>query len=117
MEERIEHTYRNYILKRLEEWQQLRGSGGFEAFAEDLTQSLCRVRKRLGGVRYRQIGELLARALEMHRRGNPEPHRDWIHRLLVEYYDPMYDYQLRKREPLVAFRGDRAAARDYLEAE
>ncbi len=115
LEERVEHSYRNYILHKLAEWQRQQDeAAGFEAFAEDLTQSLYRVRKRLGGVGYREIGAQLAQALDSHRNGNPEPHRDWIRRLLVDYYDPMYDYQLGKRAARVKFRGDRAAIRDYL---
>ncbi|MFC6668728.1 tRNA 2-selenouridine(34) synthase MnmH [Marinobacterium aestuariivivens] len=115
LDERIEHSYRNYILHKLDEWQRQSGeAGGFEAFADDLSQSLYRVRKRLGGVRYREVGALLERALDSHRNGNPEPHRDWIRHLLVDYYDPMYDYQLDKRAGRIVFRGDRVAVRDYL---
>lgn len=115
LEERIEHTYRNYILNRLAEWQQYLGENeGFAAFADDLTQSLFRVRKRLGGVRYSEIGEQLAAALASHRNGDPDQHRGWIERLLVDYYDPMYDYQLSTRAELIVFRGDRTAVRDYL---
>jgi len=65
-------------------------------------------------VRYREIGDLLAQALEAHRAGNPALHRGWIARLLKDYYDPMYDYQLNSRKELIVFRGDRAAVRDYL---
>lgn len=115
LEERIEHTHRNYILIKLDEWQQKLGDvAGFDAFAEDLTQSLFRVRKRLGGVRHREIGDLLEQALGAHRDGDTEQHRSWIERLLVDYYDPMYDYQLSSRTDLIVFRGDRAAVREYL---
>ena len=115
LEERVEHSHRNYILHKLGEWQQQLGeAAGFEAFAGDLTQSLHRVRKRLGGVRHREIGGLLEQALACHRSGNPAPHRDWIRRLLVDYYDPMYDYQLARRAGRIVLRGDRAAVRDYL---
>jgi len=115
LEERIEHTHRNYILNKLDEWQQQLGEAeGFEAFVEDLTQSLYRVRKRLGGVRYREIGEMLEDALAAHRRGDPEQHHGWIERLLVDYYDPMYDYQLSSRTDSIVFRGDQAAVRGYL---
>ncbi|MBY4675206.1 tRNA 2-selenouridine(34) synthase MnmH [Marinobacterium arenosum] len=118
LDERIEHSYRNYILHKLAEWQQQLGeAAGFEAFADDLSQSLYRVRKRLGGVRYRDIGELLVRALAAHRDGRPALHRDWIRRLLVDYYDPMYDYQLSKRAERIVFRGDRAAVRDILSSK
>ncbi|MGJ8686814.1 MAG: tRNA 2-selenouridine(34) synthase MnmH [Spongiibacteraceae bacterium] len=115
LQERVEHSHRNYILNKLAEWQrQLGDSDAFDTFAEDLNQSLYRVRKRLGGVRYREIGELLAQALTAHRNGDPEQHRGWIERLLVDYYDPMYDYQLSSRSDSIVFRGDRAAVRDYL---
>ena len=36
-------------------------------------------------------------------------HREWIARLLVDYYDPMYEYQLEQREGGVLFCGDRNA--------
>ncbi|MFQ3202011.1 MAG: tRNA 2-selenouridine synthase, partial [Zhongshania sp.] len=70
--------------------------------------------KRLGGVAYGEISNLLEQALNAHRKGDPEQHRGWIERLLVDYYDPMYDYQLRSRSDLIVFRGDRAAVRDWL---
>lgn len=118
LEERIEHSYCNYILNRQREWQQQLGeAAGFDAFAEDLTQSLFRVRKRLGGVHYREIGDLLGQALVAHRGGDPDPHRQWIRRLLVDYYDPMYDYQLGKRSERIVFRGDRVGVGDFIASQ
>lgn len=115
LEERIEHTWRNYILRKLEEWQSVLGdSAGFDAFADDLNQSLYRVRKRLGGARYQNTAMQLDKALAAHRAGNPALHRDWIQSLLVDYYDPMYDYQLDKRADQILFRGDRAAVTAHL---
>jgi tRNA 2-selenouridine synthase len=118
LEERVEHSHRNYILNKLAEWQQQLGEAyAFDTFAEDLTQALFRVRKRLGGVVYGEISNLLEQALNAHRKGDPEKHRGWIERLLVDYYDPMYDYQLRSRSDLIVFRGDRAAVCDWLNIE
>ncbi len=115
LEERVAHSHRNYILNKLEEWQyQLGESEGFDAFSEDLAQSLYRVRKRLGGERYKRINTQLCQALDAHRRGDPEQHRGWIEQLLVDYYDPMYDYQLSLRAERIAFRGDRAAVQEHL---
>lgn len=115
LEERIQHTHRNYILRRLTDWQTLAGeAAGFDAFANDLTQSLLRLRNRLGGVRHQQIAKLLAQALEAHRAGDVEPHRAWITSLLVNYYDPMYDYQLAAKTCAMVFRGNRTEVRDYL---
>ncbi len=113
--QRVEHSYHNYILGKLAAWQTHLGmEQGFEAFAEDLTQSLYRVRKRLGGVRYDGISKQLHQALQCHQQGDAEAHRGWIEALLVDYYDPMYDYQLSKRQHLIRFRGDREQVLDYL---
>lgn len=116
--ERIEHSYRNYILNKLDEWRlQLGEEAAFDAFADDLTQSLYRVRKRLGGVRYGEINAQLQQALIAHRNGDSELLRGCIEQLLVDYYDPMYDFQLSKRMELVVFRGNRDEVREYLSAQ
>ena len=41
------------------------------------------------------------------RTGSTELHRRWIETLLVQYYDPMYEYQLSKRRGDVRARGNR----------
>merc|ERR1711879_600067 len=79
----------------------------FDAFANDLTSSLSRVQKRLGGVRYQALETQLNQALEAHKNGEPDAHRGWISALLTDYYDPMYEYQLSKREDKIVFRGNR----------
>lgn len=116
LEERVENTYRHYIIERLQEWQLMQGAeAGFESFAADLLLSMERIRKRLGGVRFDDIRTLLEQALTAHRAGNPDLHWDWILALLVEYYDPMYDYQLSKRSERIRLRGDRDTVIDYLQ--
>lgn len=115
IEERVEHTYRNYILRKLSEWHSAVGEEtAFDRFAEDLTDSLHRVRRRLGGVRYKELDKDLIQALEAHKNGEPDAHRGWISALLTDYYDPMYEYQLSKREDRIVFRGDRAEVREFL---
>ncbi|WP_027328481.1 tRNA 2-selenouridine(34) synthase MnmH [Marinimicrobium agarilyticum] len=113
---RVEHTYTNYILRKLAEWQAHLGEeAGFERFAEDLRVSMGRIRKRLGGVRYDEMSRLLEQALAAHRAGNTHLHRVWIRRLLEDYYDPMYHYQLDKKSDRVRFRGDPRAVEEYLQ--
>ena len=110
LEERVEHSYRNYILNKLEEWQQQPGvEDPFQAFANDLRDSLQRVHKRLGGVRFQEVTSQLESALQSHQNGDPHQHRIWIEALLHDYYDPMYDYQLGKHAHRICFRGDREA--------
>lgn len=106
LEQRVHNTHENYILQNLCEWQTVLGeSEGFEAFADELRQSLHSLQRRLGGLRFERLSAQLATALAAHRHGSPDGHRDWIRELLVEYYDPMYAYQLGLKSQRVVFRG------------
>ena len=70
--------------------------------------SLDRIRKRLGGVRHQQISELLRSAFE------GGEHVPWIEALLSGYYDPMYDYQLAKKQHRVTASGNSDELLKYL---
>lgn len=114
LEERVEHSFRNYILHKLGEWQQTLGEEqGFVEFAADLRQSLQKIHKRLGGVRYQQLQDLLEQALQAHERGDNSLHRGWITLLLQDYYDPMYDFQMSQKQGRILFRGNAAAVREF----
>lgn len=115
LESRTEHSFRNYILDNLSSWQALEGEArGFERFADQLRDSLYRVRKRLGGQRYRSYQALMEQALEAHRQGNPGRHREWIRGLLEQYYDPMYRHQLEQKRERVILQGGPDTAEQYL---
>jgi tRNA 2-selenouridine synthase len=115
LEQRVEHSFRNYILYKLQEWQQAEGiDAGFIAFSDDLSHSLQRIQKRLGGVQYQKINALLQQALAEHQRGDNSLHREWIKILLSEYYDPMYEYQLLHKECVVEFSGSAVEVHQYL---
>lgn len=109
LESRIEHSFHNYILANLAE--QLQHSPDHEAaftqFADGLRLAMKNISRRLGGARYQHLSGLLESALRAHRdHDDPSQHREWIGLLLAEYYDPMYDYQLKERLSLVKLRGD-----------
>jgi tRNA 2-selenouridine synthase len=54
---------------------------------------------------------------EQERSGALEGHREWIRSLLVDYYDPMYAYQLGKREGRRLVTGDRATVSAFVRGE
>ena len=113
--ERVEHTFHNYILRNLSDWQAHAGElAGFAGFAEELRQNLASLQRRLGGHRYSQLLSEMNAALAAHVRGNPEAHRAWIEPLLRDYYDPMYAYQLGLKAGRVVFRGSYAQVAAYL---
>lgn len=118
LEARVEHTHTNYILRKLDEWQQHLGEAqGFDAFEEDLRASLTRIRKRLGGSRYQELSGLLEAALLAHRHGDTHKHRDWIVLLLEDYYDPMYQYQLAKKADRILIQGSPEQVRACLHSQ
>lgn len=111
-EDRVNHSWQNYILRKSEEWQAEVGhQHAFASFSEDLRDSLSKIRKRLGGDRYVEVSELLESALLAHEQGDPTLHKGWIRKLLSDYYDPMYEWQWQKHHARVVYRG---AANDIL---
>ena len=113
---RVENTRQEYVHEALAEYREIHGDQeGFERWAAYLLDSLDRIRKRLGGSRHRELRVQLESAIARHREhGDTSGHHAWIETLLVDYYDPMYDYQIRKNADRVVFRGDAAAVADYL---
>ena len=111
--ERVQHILQDYIVDKLAAYQRLYGSDeGFEQFSQFLFASLARIQKRLGGVRYRDLHGLMQDALNVQRTCHGiAGHQAWIEYLLRDYYDPMYDYQLIKKQARIVFRGDQTALR------
>jgi len=115
LEERVAVIFSDYILTNLKDYQQAEGGEpGFDAFAASLRSALYNIRKRLGLERYQSLAQLLDAALDAHRQGDAEGHKAWISVLLKNYYDPMYDYQLQKKQHRVQFRGDAGALRSWV---
>lgn len=93
----LENYYRNYCHD---------DEDSFALFTNYLLDSLSRIKKRLGEQRYQVITQQMQEALkEQQISGHVEGHRVWIESLLTLYYDPMYNYQLEKKQELVVFRG------------
>ena len=98
----------DYICGNLRDFQQLDPTTAFENFSAWLQQSLSRIQRRLGGDRYQEVMADMQDALRIQSvSGETEAHGVWIRRLLTDYYDPMYAYQLSKRQRLVIFEGSR----------
>ena len=116
LEDRVRHSWENYILSNYREQVALCNSDevAFTAFADALKLSLGNIRKRLGGARHQELAKVLEAALLAHQQGDPEPHKQWIEVLLRDYYDPMYDYQLKSKQRHVVFRGNFTEVLEFL---
>ena len=116
LEDRVHHSWENYILSNYREQVALCDSheAAFSAFATSLRLSLANIQKRLGGARYQELSEVLEKALLAHSQGDPEQHKQWITVLLRDYYDPMYDYQLKSKQRHVVFRGNFSEVLEFM---
>lgn len=109
---RVQRVLNDYVIAERQMWIDRHGEvEGTRLHAEQLRASLDRIRKRLGGVRYTELGKLMDQAFE---RDDPEIHRQWITKLVRDYYDPMYAYQLSRNKRQVVFSGDFGEVADYL---
>ncbi len=82
-------------------------------FSEFVIDNLARIQKRLGGERFSLVKSCFESALkEFFASRKAEAFYDGIKILLEQYYDPMYQYQLKNKNPIVIFEG---TERDYLE--
>lgn len=116
LDSRVEHIFDEYITIQLAAFEHRtpQVSEAFEAFSQQLRAALASIRKRLGGVRYRELKQAMEAAITAHAAGDPGGHRVWIRDLLMKYYDPMYEYQLSQKHERIAFSGDREAIQAWL---
>ncbi len=107
MVDRVNASMQDYVVDLLNRYQNRDGpDAGFEHYANHHRQSLSRVRKRLGGLRYSEACTLLEAALNEHKgSGDIRSYEPIIELLLTTYYDPMYDYQTNGKKERVVFRG------------
>lgn len=106
MDERIALIREDYIEHQWPQYQSSFADLAQEKFSEYVLGNLYRIRKRLGGVRHQHLEKVFTQALEKLQLNNDASGFDeGIQFLLHEYYDPMYHYQLGKRQGQVAFTG------------
>jgi len=117
IEKRVAQALKDYVLDSLAEFRQVHGEEeGFSLYAAQVRDSLARIQRRLGGLRYRQMSGLLEEALNAFSTGDDAGMREFVRRLLVDYYDPMYDYQLSHKLERIVFRGEREAVLAWWQA-
>jgi len=74
--------------------------------SKHLLNSLQKIKKRLGGVRYEEAREQMLAAIQLRKNtGSIEGFVPLVSSLLIDYYDPMYDYQSRNKHDRVIFKG------------
>ncbi len=115
MQERVRITWKEYVVDAQKEYQKSGDVDALRAWRGAVASAMDRIERRLGGVRHKKVRTMLDDAFkEQLRSGDALYHMGWVEYLLREYYDPMYDYQIKKRSERVVFRGDFGAVTQYL---
>lgn len=117
-EERVDISYQEYVVDTSAAFTALHGgdmAAGFVAFRDYLLGSLGKIHKRLGGVRYQQLLQQMQAALAVQAEtGETQAHQAWVRTLLLDYYDPMYDYQISNKQARLVFSGTADEVRQFL---
>jgi len=116
MQERVEITFDEYVTQALETYAKYYGDKGSKVWFDDANAGLDRIKKRIGRERYVAIKTAFWDAYaEQGRTSETSQHKGWIEKLLRDYYDPMYDYQIEKSEMPIIFEGSSEEILAYLE--
>ncbi len=117
-ESRLDVLVDDYVLDLGRRFQNIFADLGPEKHRNKLLDDLSRIQKRLGSERYLNTSALLTQAFfEQQATESLQLHREWIAILLGEYYDPMYEYQLSRRQGEVLFRGSRQEITNWIIGE
>ena len=118
LESRVKIIHLDYIQSNYHDFKQQSAEHADRAFTNFLLDSLDRIKKRLGLEKYRLVKSLMEEALKQQfAAGTLEQHELWISELLQSYYDPMYEYQLKKKTANIVFRGDKRQVRHWLASQ
>jgi tRNA 2-selenouridine synthase len=115
VEERIERIRKDYVIRAYES-QLSNGTEQAEIYLDDFVRSaLTRIKKRLGGERYKTLIATLDDAMIGVKSQNSWQGFDAIiETLLIDYYDPMYTYQFSCKENNKLFEGSHSEILEWL---
>jgi len=77
-----------------------------------LNNSLERIGRRLGGVRFKEVSEELKTAFEKPK--TIDHHASWISALLRYYYDPFYERDIKRQASQIMFQGSAEEIVEFL---
>lgn len=115
LEKRVENIFQEYVLLLQKRYEEVFGEEGLQKWNENMENSLHRIQKRLGFEHYEEILNRFRQSTkEQMKTGKKNLHTQWIHLLLLRYYDPMYAFQIQKKMENVVFQGEWDEVHAYL---
>ncbi len=113
--ERVEITLHEYVTLALQNYSKKFENNGVEVWAEDVHDNLLRIKKRLGNELYLKFKTLFNEVYNTFLSTKDiNVFKPFIQRLLEDYYDPMYDYQIEKTKIPIIFRGDASEVLNFM---
>lgn len=107
IKERVEITLYEYVTLALQNYSEKFEQNGVDEWAKDVHDNLKRIKKRLGSELYLEFQNLFTESLNRFiLTKDVALFKPFIQRLLEDYYDPMYDYQIEKTKIPIIFRGN-----------
>lgn len=114
-DERIQVSMDAYVANMYQNFMHQDQQNGFNNFADYWLKSLEKIQKRLGLERYKIMKNQVESALTAHQNTDTfEGFLPIVESLLVDYYDPMYNYQIQKKLDRVVFKGNASEVIEYL---
>jgi len=115
-EERLNATMNEYVIESQADYIKAFGQEqGLLEWSEYIKTSIDRIKSRLGGDWHKKVLEAFGDAFtRQSESGKSDLHKNWVGILLNEYYDPMYEHQLKKRDIDIVFRGNEKDTFEYL---
>lgn len=115
LEERVAIIREEYIAQNWPLYQLKYQAEAPAQFSHFVIDNLGRIKKRLGSMRYKNLSSSFELALEhLFATGKSDLFDAGIRLLLEEYYDPMYQYQLEKKQLKFVFQGTEAEILDWV---
>lgn len=114
---RVEQIFKDYVTRMIAEFEQAFKETALNKYHHFLISSTEKIGKRLGGVGLNEMLDLINKAVDCQRSfGDSSKHRDWIVYLLEKYYDPMYVYQMSKKQHRIKFHGTSREVETYIQS-
>jgi tRNA 2-selenouridine synthase len=115
IDERIEVSMDAYVINMHQDFINQDSINGFDNFANYWLKSLNKIQKRLGLERYKIMLLQVNQALSLYKNTNSfDGFLTIVEALLLDYYDPMYNYQIQKKLNRVVFKGSSLEVFEYI---
>jgi len=116
-QDRIDITVQEYACDIHQDYcDQFGDAEGLGKLEEHLLGSLAKLQKRLGGERYARMQKSMKNAVaQLSDNQGYAAFANVFGELLLDYYDPMYDYQMSKKSERIVFNGSREEVLHHLQ--